>query len=34
MNSDSLLNIINVIIKNDKNFSESPDEIYSLFVKP
>lgn len=33
MNSDSLLNIINIIIKNEEKFEESPNEIYSLFKK-
>lgn len=33
MNYDSLLNIINVIIKNEEKLEESPNEIYSLFKK-
>lgn len=33
MNYDSLLNIINGIIKNEEKFEESPNEIYSLFKK-
>ena len=33
MNSDDLLNIINIIIKNEEKLEESPDEIYSLFKK-